>query len=180
MSELWVWIGDFPNYQVSNTGKIKKYNGVTIKQCLNHKGYPCVNLTNAQGRSTRTVHRLVAENFIENPEKKKTVNHKDGIKTNNCVNNLEWMTNAENQAHAAKLGLKPSGESNKLSKLSEMQVLTIRTMTNMRPHDIARHFDICTANIVAIRHSKTWRHLPKTPKILKGHEFDFRKGKFSQ
>ena len=54
---------------------------------------------------TYYLHRLIAETFIENPEKKEQVNHKDGNKVNNIVENLEWVTNQENQIHKCKIGL---------------------------------------------------------------------------
>jgi len=56
-------------------------------------------------RKTLLIHRLVALTYIPNPLDKSTVNHKDGIKTNNHMSNLEWLTQAENQAHADKVGL---------------------------------------------------------------------------
>lgn len=55
--------------------------------------------------SLHSIHRLVAQAFIPNPENKKTVNHKDGNKLNNCIDNLEWATEKENQQHKWKNGL---------------------------------------------------------------------------
>lgn len=68
-----------------------------IKGSLVDKGYLQVSLYDGKGRrKPLKVHRLVAESFIPNPENKSQVNHKDENKTNNCVDNLEWMTNEEN------------------------------------------------------------------------------------
>lgn len=81
--------------------KPKKLNANT------HGGYPEVRLTDENGKSrTHCVHRLVAEAFIPNPDNKEFVNHIDGIKTNNCVTNLEWATCGENNTHAYETGLR--------------------------------------------------------------------------
>ena len=104
-----------------------------IKQSLNHKGYPMVCLEN---KRSRTVHRLVAEMFIPNPDNKPQVNHINGIKTDNNVNNLEWNTNAENIKHAFDndlidrnlIKINAMGSNNNMSKLSESDVLTIREL----------------------------------------------------
>ena len=83
-----------------------------------------VSLFDEKGKSKRyQVHRLVALTYISNPNNKPMINHKDGNSLNNCVNNLEWMTNKENSDHAFKSGLvkKPltSGEVVELRKLCQ-------------------------------------------------------------
>lgn len=105
-------------YKVSNWGRVmsverKVWNGKgyktessrILKQAYNQKGYPIVYLSKESKQKTVTVHRLVALAFIPNPLDKPQVNHIDGDKTNNLVDNLEWCTNEENQIHAVKHGL---------------------------------------------------------------------------
>lgn len=76
-----------------------------IKPYKRGKGYLCVELD----KTPKAVHRLIAFAFIPNPENKPQINHKDGNKLNNSVDNLEWMTNKENSNHSFKvLGRKPS------------------------------------------------------------------------
>ena len=104
------------NYLISNTGMVKSvfYNKEKIlKQYDNGKGYMSVSI----GKDNRKyVHRLVAEAFIDNPENKKTVNHKNGIKNDNRVENLEWNTYRENNMHSIKfLRVKPFKNNPKMS-----------------------------------------------------------------
>lgn len=96
-------------YEVSNMGRIKnsKRNSI-LKPELRSNGY-CKVCVAYGGAATNNVHRLVASVFLENPENKKTVNHKNGIKTDNRVENLEWATYEENNQHAVETKLmKPS------------------------------------------------------------------------
>jgi len=103
-------------YQVSECGKV--YSQIKeLKQTLNN-GYLKVNLSNNGVIKLCRAHRLVAMQFIANPQNKPCVNHKDGVKTNNLVENLEWCTYAENNRHAIDTGLKinKKGSENKRAK----------------------------------------------------------------
>lgn len=108
LNELWKTITDFPNYQVSNTGKVKGKTGKVLKTFIQNGGYEVATLHNEEKRSAkRTVHRLVAEAFIDNPAGLPIVNHIDGNKLNNAAPNLEWCDNSHNILHARATGLNP-------------------------------------------------------------------------
>lgn len=101
-----VQIKDFPNYYVTDTGELytrnyKRTGRIKKMSLTKYKDwYFGVVLYNNEMRCRKKVHRLVAEAFIPNPENKPCVNHKDGNKLNNCVENLEWCTYSENNLHA--------------------------------------------------------------------------------
>ena len=99
--KLWKSIKDYPNYEVSTGGDVRNAKtGRVLKQGKHRQGYSLVWLSNSDGVSGKAVHRVVAETFIDNPYDKPQVNHKDGNKSNNCVDNLEWNTEKENSRHA--------------------------------------------------------------------------------
>ncbi len=86
-------------YSVTEDGRvINNKRNKEKKACIDKHGYLKVGLNDQNKKYF--VHRLVALTYIENPDNKETVNHKDGNKLNNHVSNLEWMTNAENIKHA--------------------------------------------------------------------------------
>lgn len=106
--EQWLPIvGYEKEYLISNTGKVKglKRNKILRNQQGIH--YLQVQLNKNGKGKTKTIHRLVAQAFIENPLCKPEVNHIDGNKLNNNVCNLEWVTSSENQQHACDMGLQP-------------------------------------------------------------------------
>ena len=106
--EIWKDIEGFSGYQISNLGRVKSYYNnkrILLKQNKIGRGYYVVNLYKNNISKTSHVHRLVAEAFIENKYNKLTVNHINGLKTDNNVNNLEWATYSENTKHAWKTGL---------------------------------------------------------------------------
>lgn len=117
--EMWKKIEEF-DYEVSDQGRIRSIDkqvntglkhqtyvikkGKMLKPNLK-KGYLTIDLCNNNKHKTTNIHRLVAQAFITNEENKHTVNHKNAIKTDNRVSNLEWCSSKENTQHALKLGL---------------------------------------------------------------------------
>lgn len=100
-------------YAITSFGRVWAYPktksnkfGKFLKLTKTTKGYICTSLTNENGRKTFKVHRLVAYAFLKNENKYPQINHKDGIKSNNKIENLEWCNNSQNGKHANMLGLK--------------------------------------------------------------------------
>jgi hypothetical protein len=104
-------------------------NGDVISKNYRRKGVPRL-LKNSKDRygyihvvikqKPRRVHRLVAQTFIPNPENKPFINHIDGVKANNNINNLEWVTQSENELHAHKIGLKKGIMLGRIGSLSHL------------------------------------------------------------
>ena len=145
-----------PSY-VDKAGKLRKMR--VLKPQVRGKGYLYVGLLK-DGKQVRvSVHRLVAETFIPNPENKPEVNHIDGDKTNNCVSNLEWVTTSENAIHAFETGLrKPKdqkGESNTMAKLTKENVLSIRK-SKEKVEALANKFGVSKSAIYKIKQRKRW------------------------
>ena len=108
IKEIWKDIENYENlYQISNLGRIKSlcFNKIKILKPHNNRGYYDVTLYKNGKHKQHKIHRLVASAFLINNEQKTCVNHKDGNKTNNNVDNLEWVTPKENVIHAYKNNL---------------------------------------------------------------------------
>lgn len=104
-------IENFPNYEVSNCGKVRNTKTLRVLKPKSGHEYARVTLYNKNGAFDKSIHRLVAETFmLDDYDETLDVNHKDGFKYNSDVNNLEWCTRSENLRHAFRTGLKkPSG-----------------------------------------------------------------------
>jgi hypothetical protein len=120
MEEIWKDIPEYEGmYQISNLGNVKSqhYNhmsgrkpGRLLKVTLMKTGYMSLELRMNDTNKRHLIHRLIAEVFIPNPENKPNVNHINGIRNDNRIENLEWCTQSENILHAFKMGTKvPTG-----------------------------------------------------------------------
>lgn len=177
MIETWIPIPEFKNkYEVSNMGSVRSitqkvnqrtkggvyinitYPGRILALCSNQYGYLMANLL----QNTKQVHRLVAEAFIPNPENKPCVNHINGIKTDNRVENLEWVTYSENQKHAYSIGIHSAiGEKNGRAKLNEEIILKIKEhrKAGRTQQYIADMFNISRPHVSSILSGKFWSHV---------------------
>lgn len=161
-NEIWVSLLRFkPKYQISSIGRLKvikfRHRPTIIKKLsISNDGYIYTLLSINNKRKVERIHRLVAEAFIPNPENKPFINHKNGIKWDNRIENLEWCTHQENINHAVENGLiikhygKESG-----SILNEKQALEIfnsdKTITKL-----SKEYKVCEATISMIKTGKSW------------------------
>lgn len=162
-------------YEVSNTGLVKSLARKGNPERMltpnkNRQGYLCVALSSAGKGTSFRVHRLVAHAFLSNPEAKRCINHKNGIKTDNRLENLEWSTHLENNRHAHETGLYDSrGERNNLAKLTEKQVKEIIASTGpLNP--LAEKYGVSAVTICKIRLGNMWKYIPR-------HNLNQKKGK---
>jgi len=164
-NEIWKSIKGYPGYLVSDHGRIKsiKFGKEKIlKQRINRNGYSRVTLSNNGKIETKDVHRLVLEAFVGNPGGKLECNHRNGIKSDNRLSNLEWVTRSENIIHAYETGLRNTkGENCNLAKLTESEVFEICEMYNsgVSQREIAAKFNVSRRCISHIITGKTWKHL---------------------
>lgn len=167
MEETWKDIVGYEGlYEISNTGKVR--NAKTKferKQSIHHTGYWRLTLIRGKGYekklTTISTHILLAKAFIPNPANKPQVNHIDGDKLNNSLDNLEWVTNGENQIHAYAMGLQKRrfyGTKNPKNKLTDEQALAVFNSTGHR-RDVAEEFGISVSQYEHIKRGRSWSHL---------------------
>ena len=152
----------YEGYQVHPSGMVRTVDrfisngkarvlkrGQLLKAHLTNVGYRDVSIYYEGKRVHKTVHRLVAETFLENVEGKREVNHMNGDILDNDVTNLEWVTPSENVQHAYRTGLKAKGESHVLAKLTDSEVLSIREeyLEGAIAADLARKYEVDNGTI---------------------------------
>lgn len=179
MKELWKDIEGYKGfYQISNLGKVRSMNriivrsdglkmnfkGKSLSEATDSIGYSFVVLSSNLTSKSFMVHRLVASSFVDNPDSLPEVNHKNGIKTDNRVENLEWTTHSQNVKHAYETGLLISkkGIDHHLSKLNDNQVIKIRALYKSGEYsqrELAKRFGVTQTLISQIVIGKIWKHL---------------------
>ena len=181
MIEKWKTIQEFLDYQISNFGRIKSFKrykeGKILKQNKTYKGYIIIQLYNNGIGKWKSIHRLVLKNFnqVESMDNLEC-NHKNGIKDDNRLENLEWCTNSENHKHAFKIGLECNkGENhpmfgkhhsdkskkkiseNNPNRLSNQKIIGIRNDINKKifsGKEIAKKHKISESVVSRIRNGK--------------------------
>lgn len=179
MEEIWKDVKGFEGlYQVSNLGRIKSYahkvkcrGGFRVQpskiltNCFDGNYYH-VTLFKTNKRKLLLVHRIVAMAFLDNHENKRTVNHIDGNKQNNKVDNLEWATYSENIKHAFSTGLNMPHDGGTSKPILEYDLNGNFVREYKSINDAARVLHISTGNI--------WSVLNKKTKQIKGRMFKYK------
>lgn len=159
-----VWKNIENDYRVSNLGNVESFKYGSwrpMKKSISGNGYLAVGLCNNNKVKRQYVHRLVAMTFISNPLNKPTVNHLNGIKTDNRIENLEWATQSENNKHSYDSGIKKPtnsiGSKNGNAKLSDEQIKEIRLLWEngeITKTKIGLMYNVCNSHICNIINRK--------------------------
>jgi len=167
--EEWRDVNGFEGYyRVSNYGKVYSIRMKRIMSpWISTWGYECLSIQVDGNRENPTVHKLVALNFIGKIPKGYVVNHKDGIKTNNRVDNLEIISKSEDVLHALRIGLMnrdnvPKGENHNFAILTQKKANEIRIL---KPYytqkELGKKYGVHESTISDIIHKRTWNYEKK-------------------
>jgi len=158
-----VSVRGFEEYKVTDRGDIIGKYGRKLKPRISPDGYVRARFCKKNGQYSRSIHRIVLENFVSPCPEGKECNHKNGIKTDNRVENLEWVTRSRNSIHAFAMGLKSQkGEESSRAKLTNRKVRTIRGLlesTNFTHSAIAEMFGVTRSVISNIRARRLWDYV---------------------
>lgn len=174
--EVWKVINGFEEYFISNLGRVRCEDKVkymprhgtpyvikgSIRKTYFHKyGYSIITLMENGVGKKRTIHSLVAEHFIPNPENLPCVMHLDDNPHNNKVDNLAWGTVQDNMDLKVKANRQNKGEGVSCSKLTEQEVIQIRKLSSegVKNKDLAVLFNISRPVISEIISRKLWKHV---------------------
>lgn len=153
---------EFKRYTFNEDGTILGPSGKELCFHKCKKGYKRVNLKSNSGKKrTYLVHRLIAKKFIPNPFNKPQVNHIDGDKNNNSVDNLEWCTAQENVNHSVNVGLVKRGSKRPNSKLTDEQVIRLKALrkVGLNYYQLGRLFGVAYQTAHKVCSGQTYTHI---------------------
>ena len=172
--EIWLPIKGYEGiYEVSNMGQVRsleRYEWNSVKKMeyqrirkgriliasLDSEGYKKLTLAKNDINVSRVIHKLVAKEFVPNPENKPQVNHKNGIKSDNRAENLEWVTHTEQMRHAFSTGLARI-EPNVLLNHAQVREIRLRYKFEKISHrTLAKEYGVCKSTITNIVSGKSW------------------------
>ena len=148
-------------YSVTVGGKVWSHRrNKYMTLVYDRKGYTQVLLYKNKIPKCFWVHRIIANTFLPPIDGKMYINHKNSIRDDNRLSNLEWCTMRENVIHGWKSGRKAvAGSAHPRAKLNENDILTIRKHKDTKHRELAKHFGVTTSVITNILNGKTWRHV---------------------
>lgn len=173
----WVDIPNFESYyQINQLGQVRSKERIVSRKVgkdyirpskkltptlKKTNGYYVINFTINGKSKQQYIHRLLALTFLDNPNNYQFINHKNGIKTDNSLKNLEWCTNKQNCIHASKNNLIPKGQNKYNSKLKDYQVRIIkkRLKNGESCANICKDFNVSNKVISEIKKGKNWKHI---------------------
>ena len=181
-AEIWKPLRGYEGlYEVSNKGRIKslprnylrkrkgrkdhivKVKGKVLKQCVGTTGYYIIRIRKDKKCKTKKVHRLIAKTFLPEIKGCNIVNHIDGNRLNNSIENLEWTTHQGNSDNAIERGsIDMKGSKHYFAKLTEQDVIQIRELWrsgNYTQVEIANMFNVGRKNITKIVNRQRWTHI---------------------
>lgn len=163
-SIVWKQIENY-DYEINPEGTVRRISTKKVKKSFKRPdGYIGIQLYKSKTEIKNfQLHRLIAIAFIENPEKKDVINHKDSNRENNSLDNLEWVTKKENDKHAYEFGYASNkGSKNGFSVLTEEKVLEIRKRrieNNLSYQMLSELYNVSRATVIGIIQRKSWKHI---------------------
>lgn len=161
MTEIWKTIDINSKYEISSYGRVRRETRFLKFDLSDKRGYRRVSLSHNAKMKHYLVHRLVASTFLLNPFDLPQVNHKDGDKSNNRVDNLEWVTGLQNMHHAYQNNLLSILKGEQLSKFRAIDIQLLRAWreTGLSFKELKTIYSLSNAQISRICHKTRWAHL---------------------
>lgn len=183
--EIWKEISGYGGmYEVSSYGCVRKLGRPTCDRSQERKdrkkfipghvlaqrlrvGYPAVTLRYENRQYSLSVHRLVAIAFIPNPNNLPCINHKNGVRSDYRIENLEWCDLKQNAQHALDTGLTPYGENSPIAKLTGADVVEVFKMkaSGMKGTEIAKRFGVYKNTIYHILNGHNWKRFTRDKQL---------------